>query len=51
MATSIRINIDTLMELKRVKLWMESEYVKPLSMDFVLKKIIDMGERKLIILE
>lgn len=49
-STSIRIEIDTLLLLKEIKLRMEKEYVKPLSFDFVLNKIIEKEGRKLIIL-
>ena len=37
-------------ELREIKTRMEREYVKPLSFDFVLKKIIEKEERKIIIL-
>ena len=48
--TSLRIDINTLILLKEIKTRMEKEYVRPLSFDFVLKKIIEKEERKIIIL-
>ena len=48
--SSLRIDANTLDLLKEIKARMESEYVKPLSFDFVLKKIIEKEERKIIIL-
>ncbi len=48
--SSFRIDANTLNLLKKIKSRMESEYVRPLSFDFVLKKIIEKEERKLIIL-
>ena len=48
--SSLRIDVDTLALLKQVKTRMEREYVKPLSFNFVLKKIIEKEERKIIIL-
>ena len=43
--------MDTLALLREIKARMEREYVKPLSFDFVLKKIIEKEERKIIIIE
>ena len=48
--SSLRIDANTLDLLKEIKARMESEYVRPLSFDFVLKKIIEREERKIIIL-
>ena len=48
--TSLRIDINTLLLLKEIKIRMEREYVKPLSFDFVLNKIIEKEERKIAIL-
>ena len=48
--SSLRIDMDTLVLLREIKARMEREYVKPLSFDFVLKKIIEKEERKIIIL-
>jgi hypothetical protein len=48
--TSLRIDINTLLLLKEIKTRMEREYVKPLSFDFVLNKIIEKEERKIAIL-
>ncbi|WP_298274938.1 hypothetical protein [Ferroplasma sp.] len=48
--SSLRIDMDTLALLRGIKARMEREYVKPLSFDFVLKKIIEKEERKIIIL-
>ena len=48
--TSLRIDTNTLILLKEIKTRMEKEYVKPLSFDFVLKKIIEKEERRIIIL-
>ncbi|WP_298275530.1 hypothetical protein [Ferroplasma sp.] len=48
--SSLRIDANTLDLLKEIKVRMESEYVRPLSFDFVLKKIIEKEERKIIIL-
>ena len=42
--------MDTLALLREIKARMEREYVRPLSFDFVLKKIIEKEERKIIIL-
>ena len=42
--------MDTLALLREIKTRMERKYVKPLSFDFVLKKIIEKAERKIIIL-
>ena len=44
--TSLSIDMDTLILLKEIKTGMEREYVRPLSFDFVLKKIIEKEERK-----
>jgi len=48
--SSLRLDVNTLNILKEIKTRMEREYVKPLSFDFVLKKIIEKGERKIVIL-
>ena len=48
--SSLRLDVNTLNILKEIKTRMEREYVRPLSFDFVLKKIIEKEERKLIIL-
>ena len=48
--SSLRIDANTLNILKEIKARMESEYIRPLSLDFVLKKIIEKEERKIIIL-
>ena len=48
--SSLRIDMDTLALLREIKTRMEREYVRPLSFDFVLKKIIEKEERKIIIL-
>ena len=48
--SSLRIDANTLNLLKEIKASIESEYVKPLSFDFVLKKIIEKEERRIIIL-
>ena len=42
--SSLRIDANTLDLLKQIKARMESEYVRPLSFDFVLKKIIEKEE-------
>ena len=42
--------MDTLALLSEIKARMEREYVRRLSFDFVLKKIIEKEERKIIIL-
>ena len=39
--------MDTLALLREIKARMEREYVRPLSFDFVLKKIIEKEERKI----
>ena len=39
--SSLRIDANTLNLLKEIKARMEIEYVRPLSFDFVLKKIIE----------
>ena len=49
--SSLRIDMDTLALLREIKARMEREYVKPLSFDFVLKKIIEKEERKIIIID
>ena len=43
--------MDTLALLRGIKARMEREYVKPLSFNFVLKKIIEKEERKIIIMD
>jgi len=48
--SSLRIDVNTLNLLKEIKTRMEREYVRPLSFDFVLKKLIEKEERKIIIL-
>lgn len=48
--SSLRLDVNTLNILKEIKTRMEREYVRPLSFDFVLKKIIEKEERKIIIL-
>ena len=48
--SSLRIDKDTLNLLREIKTRMEREYVRPLSFDFVLKKIIEKDERKIVIL-
>ena len=48
--SSLRIDANTLNLLREIKARMESEYVRPLSFDFVLNKIIEKEERKLRIL-
>lgn len=48
--SSLRIDVNTLNLLREIKARMESEYVRPLSFDFVLNKIIEKEERKLRIL-
>ena len=37
-------------DIREIKARMEREYVRPLSFDFVLKKIIEKEERKIIII-
>ena len=48
--SSLRIDVNTLNLLKEIKVRMGSEYIRPLSFDFVLKKIIEKEKRKIIIL-
>ena len=48
--SSLRLDVNTLNILKEIKTRMEREYVRPLSFDFVLKKIIEKEERKIVIL-
>ena len=48
--SSLRLDVNTLNILKEIKTRMEREYVRPLSFDFVLKKIIEKDERKIVIL-
>ena len=47
--SSLRLDVNTLNILKEIKTRMEREYVRPLSFDFVLKKIIEKEERKIVI--
>ena len=42
--------MDTLALLREIKARMVREYVNPLSFDFVLKKIIEKEDRRIIIL-
>lgn len=50
MDTSLRIDMETLLLLKEIKMRMERQHVKPLSYDYVLKELIERAERKIIIL-
>ena len=43
--------MDTLALLREINARMEREYVKPLSFDFVLKKIIEKEERKIMLVD
>lgn len=50
MNTSLRVDMKTLLLLKKIKAKMERDQVRPLSYDYVLNQIIETAERKIVIM-